>query len=1193
MADKQLIDGKKLVDEITASFLTQAEAVKTLYTNVNNYADTFAKLPSEQKNFFNMVEKSNGALVKEQENFKKLVAEIQKEIEVRKKLEAESVNYSNKEASRKKKQIDDAYKQRDAQIESERQKQVQIQKTFDDAEKANNKLIQSEEKRAEKERKLIDQRDKRLAESIAKQEKLWSRTGSNSSIPGMSFKIADVEKAKRDAEILLANNKKLNDTYLQTKIKLNEVSRAYQNSILNTGSQSKETQKLKREFDDLNKKIGLADKAIGKFSSSNNSLKKLSSSVGNLMSAFGIGTGLYLAVDIAKNIYETTKQIQSLDLALKMVSETQAIYSDNTTFLRDISEKWGIEIKGLTEQYTQFYVNAKDKLSQDEIKTSFEGIAKAGSLMGISIDKQNDAFYAFNQMLSKGTVQAEELKKQLGNALPGAIKAATMAYQELNPKIKVTEQYMLDQMKAGNLISSEMVPAIIRAYQKLYGIETVNNVDTLAAAQNRLSNSWTALVKSMNESETGGISKFFSVILEGLTDFLKLIKKINDGGAIPQKLFESKVTEGSDFITKLIQEEKSKKALILVNGKLVESQKELLYSNNEINKSINDKQIYAKKNADFYNEQQKINAQAISDLRKIAKEEKTISLGFGNYSGSKRGIGALKQIELEKKDLQENAKLYGFYYGQLKAIDDLKNKKSKNKSDKEEDLTKKELDKLNKIKKQEEDNEKNKYNLLLSNLERSKFIINQNLKDEGIAKDEKIKLQKELAFTEIAIATVKYKELLRLSKGNLDKQKEASNEYLNAIESISKVDTVFKKPDLVDDSEIELTINVDSSQVQNLIPELKEIFDRAYGFVDVLGKKYEGSFNELTDSQKIKFKELVSQYTSALESGNKDLADSIKQDLDDIITHAEKIKDYLKTFIDDFASNSSFPTLFSILNNEVEGFGENWKTTFTSLSEVAQEAMAKVFEASNRNFDNERKNLENQKDYALKLAGDSASGKAEIEKQYEKKKKEIAIREAKAKKKQTMFNIILDTIQASVAALPNIPLSLVIAGLGALELATVASQQIPQFWKGTDNAPEGVALTQERGREIITDKQGKVKSLGSDKGSQYTFLKQGDKVLNAQKTKDLLFQNDLQSMLSENNIDFFSNSKLPNFTVNNSSGISKDEYFNGVDRIEKAVEKIGISVNVDETGLHIFGNKNANRERSMNNRQFAKGTINP
>jgi hypothetical protein len=38
------------------------------------------------------------------------------------------------------------------------------------------------------------------------------------------------------------------------------------------------------------------------------------------MGAFGISTGLYLGASIIKDIYETSKELQSLDLALKMVS---------------------------------------------------------------------------------------------------------------------------------------------------------------------------------------------------------------------------------------------------------------------------------------------------------------------------------------------------------------------------------------------------------------------------------------------------------------------------------------------------------------------------------------------------------------------------------------------------------------------------------------------------------------------------------------------------------------------------------------------------------------------------------------------------------------------------------------------------------------------------------------------------------
>lgn len=60
------------------------------------------------------------------------------------------------------------------------------------------------------------------------------------------------------------------------------------------------------------------------------------------------------------------------------------------------------------------------------------------------------------------------------------------------------------------------------------------------------------------------------------------------------------------------------------------------------------------------------------------------------------------------------------------------------------------------------------------------------------------------------------------------------------------------------------------------------------------------------------------------------------------------------------------------------------------------------------------------------------------------------------------------------------------------------------FYTGTDNAPEGLAWTQEKGAEVIMDKHGNIKTLGSDKGAQLTYLSKGDKVLNAKKTQEFI-----------------------------------------------------------------------------------------
>ena len=157
-------------------------------------------------------------------------------------------------------------------------------------------------------------------------------------------------------------------------------------------------------------------------------------------------------------------------------------------------------IEALQKRYSVKKFDKEKIVSQEKLKN----ILEAGRLSVSSLGLQPYQIIV---------VETEELKKQLGNALPGAIKAATMAYQTLHPEMKVTEEFFMEQMKAGKVLSSELLPELAKAYEKLYGIENVKRAETLQAAQERLQNSWTDLVRSMNSSETGGISLFFKFII--------------------------------------------------------------------------------------------------------------------------------------------------------------------------------------------------------------------------------------------------------------------------------------------------------------------------------------------------------------------------------------------------------------------------------------------------------------------------------------------------------------------------------------------------------------------------------------------------------------------------------------------------------------------------------------------------------
>lgn len=75
--------------------------------------------------------------------------------------------------------------------------------------------------------------------------------------------------------------------------------------------------------------------------------------------------------------------------------------------------------------------------------------------------------------------------------------------------------------------------------------------------------------------------------------------------------------------------------------------------------------------------------------------------------------------------------------------------------------------------------------------------------------------------------------------------------------------------------------------------------------------------------------------------------------------------------------------------------------------------------------------------------------KEQAEAEAARKQAELRRKEYNAKKLAAVFEIIINTASAVAEALPNIPLSILVAGLGGVQLGTAASQPVPKFSKGT------------------------------------------------------------------------------------------------------------------------------------------------
>lgn len=300
-----------------------------------------------------------------------------------------------------------------------------------------------------------------------------------------------------------------------------------------------------------------------------------------------------------------------------------------------------------------------------------------------------------------------------------------------------------------------------------------------------------------------------------------------------------------------------------------------------------------------------------------------------------------------------------------------------------------------------------------------------------------------------------------------------------------------------------------------------------------------------------------------------------KEDVENLEKLSEGMKEYLGNFTSDFINQSGFTNTFKILNKEIEGFGKNASVTFNAIAESAQEMFNFISNASQANFDAEYARLESQYKFSIKSAGDNAVAKKKIEEDYEKKRKEIQNRENKAKQKQAIFNIAIDTAQAVVAALPNIPLSVAIGILGAAQIAVVAAQKIPQYFDGGVHGG-GLAMINDAGGsnyvETVVTPDGKVQQF---KGRDVvTDLPKGTEIF----TPEQWQQKELEYMLNSRGV-MMQNQSSKGFTAEQMDMI-----------MSKHFSKIQTNTTVfDKKGIMQFSEMNGNKTIRNANRATGLG----
>lgn len=244
-------------------------------------------------------------------------------------------------------------------------------------------------------------------------------------------------------------------------------------------------------FDKLSneEKQALAD--LKKFNQESQSTNKSMGQLGSIAGKVGGVLGGLFAVgqikQFASAVIETTIKFESMRRAIDFASGSMEAGAKNFQFVTDLANRLGLDLKGTAEGYKTF-ASASNLAGQssEETNRQFAAVARAAQVMGLSTEDTKGAFLALGQMMSKGNVQAEELRGQLGERLTGAFGIAAKA-------MGVTTGELNKMLQKGQVLSTDFLPKFATELENTFG-KGNTQVSTIAASQNRFNSSIDQLI---------------------------------------------------------------------------------------------------------------------------------------------------------------------------------------------------------------------------------------------------------------------------------------------------------------------------------------------------------------------------------------------------------------------------------------------------------------------------------------------------------------------------------------------------------------------------------------------------------------------------------------------------------------------------------------------------------------------------
>lgn len=340
----------------------------------------------------------------------------------------------------------------------------------------------------------------------------------------------NVTTANKNLDLLLVKGKQMIDLFVkagQTKVDIDLSKVEQEANKANTAAR-----RLGATMQDLKRQAGLLPPLVSPKQVED--VNKLTASLGPLGKAIGDTTRtalffrrIMLALGlsfVAREMINTVVAFDKLKQSLEAVFGSADRAAEEFAFIRGEAERLGLDIVTLTNQYSKFSIAAGSLgLSQEAIRDVFTATAQKAALLSLSTGELEGALLALEQIASKGVVSMEELRRQLGNALPGAVTIAAKG-------LGITTAQLFAMVENGQLASDVFLKSFGPALRATFGSDTNTRIKTTASEIARFKNQLKEFTDTVIRA---GVLEIFTKTMQELgkvmsnPEFVNSIKKVS------------------------------------------------------------------------------------------------------------------------------------------------------------------------------------------------------------------------------------------------------------------------------------------------------------------------------------------------------------------------------------------------------------------------------------------------------------------------------------------------------------------------------------------------------------------------------------------------------------------------------------------------------------------------------------------